>query len=100
MNLSKNFLSHFSCVIDPREETHNKRHQLTDSSDLLSLSIFMECPHQSVQSLLSHRATKASTTICKLVLIFLSQFFHSFRYFSSQAKSAQQLNVLESQQMM
>jgi predicted transposase YbfD/YdcC len=30
MNLSKNFLTHFSCVIDPRKETHNKRHQLTD----------------------------------------------------------------------
>jgi len=30
MSLSKNFLTHFSCVIDPRKETHNKRHQLTD----------------------------------------------------------------------
>ena len=30
MSLSKNFLTHFSCVLDPRKETHNKRHQLTD----------------------------------------------------------------------
>jgi predicted transposase YbfD/YdcC len=30
MNLSKNFLTHVSCVLAPRKETHNKRHQLTD----------------------------------------------------------------------
>lgn len=36
MNLSKNFLSHFSCIIDPRKDTHNKRHQL---SDILVLTI-------------------------------------------------------------
>lgn len=30
INLSKNFLTHFSCVLDPRKENHNKRHQLTD----------------------------------------------------------------------
>lgn len=30
MNLSKNFLSHFSCIIDPRKDTHNKRHRLSD----------------------------------------------------------------------
>ena len=29
---------------------------------------------------------KASTTICRLVLSFLSQFFQSRRHFSSQAK--------------
>ena len=36
MSLSKNFLSHFSGVIDPRKNTHNKRHQL---SDILVLTI-------------------------------------------------------------
>lgn len=36
MSLSKNFLSHFSCIIDPRKNTHNKRHQL---SDILVLTI-------------------------------------------------------------
>ena len=36
MNLSKNFISHFSCIIDPRKNTHNKRHQL---SDILVLTI-------------------------------------------------------------
>ena len=39
-----------------------------------------------VQSLLSNSVKKASTTICKLVLIFLSQFFHNRLYFSSQPK--------------
>src|SRR6185295_17828476 len=36
--------------------------------------------------LLRNNPIKASTTICKLVLIFLSQFFHNRRYFSSHAK--------------
>lgn len=36
MNLSRNFLSHFSCIIDPRKETHNKKHRL---SDILVLTI-------------------------------------------------------------
>jgi putative PIN family toxin of toxin-antitoxin system len=39
-----------------------------------------------VQNLFSSNAKNASTTICKLVLIFLSQFFHKRRHFSSQAK--------------
>lgn len=30
MNLSRNFVTHFSCIIEPRKDTHNKRHQLTD----------------------------------------------------------------------
>lgn len=36
MSLSNNFLSHFSGVIDPRQNTHNKRHLL---SDILVLTI-------------------------------------------------------------
>lgn len=36
MNLSTNFLSHFSCIIDPRKKTHNLRHEL---SDILVLTI-------------------------------------------------------------
>jgi predicted transposase YbfD/YdcC len=36
MSLSKNFLSYFSHIIDPRKNTHNKRHQL---SDILVLTI-------------------------------------------------------------
>lgn len=38
-----------------------------------------------VQSLLSNSVTKASAIICKLVLIFLSQFSRNLRHFSSQA---------------
>lgn len=30
MSLSKNFLTHFSHILDPRKATHNIRHQLTD----------------------------------------------------------------------
>ena len=37
-----------------------------------------------VQSLFKSNTKKASTTICKLVLIFLSQFFHNHRHFSNQ----------------
>ena len=36
MSLSRNSLSHFSCIIDPRKNTHNKRHLL---SDVLVLTI-------------------------------------------------------------
>ena len=39
-----------------------------------------------VQSLLSNNTKKESTTICKLVLIFLSQFFHKRQHFSNQPK--------------
>src|SRR3990167_9913419 len=36
MQLSNDFLKHFSSVIDPRKDTHNKRHLL---SDILVLTI-------------------------------------------------------------
>lgn len=39
-----------------------------------------------VQSLWTSSLINAKTTICKLVLVFLSQFFHNLRHFSSQAK--------------
>lgn len=39
-----------------------------------------------VYDLLSNRTRKARWTNCKLVLSFRSQFFHSLRHFSSQAK--------------
>ena len=43
-------------------------------------------PLESVYNLLRIRAAKANTTICRLVLSFLSQFFQSRRHFSSQPK--------------
>ena len=36
MSISNDFLKHFSAVIDPRKDTHNKRHIL---SDILVLTI-------------------------------------------------------------
>ncbi len=41
-------------------------------------------PLEPVQNLLIANTKKANTTICKLVFIFLSQFFHSRRHFSIQ----------------
>ena len=46
------------------------------------LFVFRTCS----QSLSGISAVKANTTICRLVLSFLSQFFQSRRHFSSQAK--------------
>jgi len=43
-------------------------------------------PLEPVHNLFKSRAAKASTTICRLVFSFLSQFFQSRRHFSSQAK--------------
>ncbi len=44
------------------------------------------CPEERVQSLLSRRPKNAKWTNCRLVLSQRSQFFHSRRFFSSQAK--------------
>lgn len=54
---------------------------LRKGMELLGLKVL-----EPVQNLFSSNAKNASTTICKLVLIFLSQFFHKRRHFSSQAK--------------
>lgn len=31
MNRSRKFLSHFRCIIDPRKNAHNERHELSDT---------------------------------------------------------------------
>ena len=53
-------------------------HHITDPSERQTL--------EPVYNLFRSRAAKASTTICRLVFSFLSQFFQSRRHFSSQAK--------------
>ena len=55
---------------------------ITSQEVELLLTSFLE----PVYNLFRISAAKASTTICRLVLSFLSQFFHSRRHFSSQAK--------------
>ncbi|CAN5304461.1 hypothetical protein BH10PSE19_BH10PSE19_10470 [soil metagenome] len=49
------------------------------------IPIYCDQRLEPVQSLFNSNTKKAKTTICKLVFIFLSQFFHKRRHFSNQA---------------
>src|SRR2546430_3135557 len=59
-------VEHFSIPKDPRIEQHKKHHL------------------EPVQNLFSNKTRNASTTMERLVVSFLSQFFHNRRHFSSQ----------------
>ena len=97
-------VEHFAGLVDPRVE-RAKRHELLDlvviticgvicgADNWVEIAEFGNARREwlsrflePVYNLFRISTMKASTTICRLVLSFLSQFFQSRRHFSSQAK--------------
>ena len=97
-------VEHFAGLVDSRVE-RAKRHELLDiiviticrvicgADNWVEIAEFGNARREwlsrflePVYNLFRISTVKASTTICRLVLSFLSQFFQSRRHFSSQAK--------------
>ena len=97
-------VEHFAGLVDPRVE-RAKRHELLDLVVITICGVICGADNwveiaefgngrrewlsrflEPVYNLFRISTVKASTTICRLVLSFLSQFFQSRRHFSSQAK--------------
>ena len=72
--------------IDDDQSREQLLKQLLDDNPDLSRYLLEGGILEPVYNLFRIRTVKASTTICRLVLSFLSQFFQSRRHFSSQAK--------------